>query len=208
MRAFFGLTFVAAGLLFVAPSYAQTNTGRWSLSLDGGVALPQNVNIKGGDTIDFDGGFRIDAGVGYKICPPLTAEVEAGLIDNSVNKIGGVAVGSYGGTATLYQVPLVAQIIWAPCLKGVVKPYLGVGIGGVATVANLDTPLGNVNDTDVVFCYQAEAGVKFLAGEHLELGVVYKFLGTLDHSWSENGVTLNTDGIFTHSIMAVLTWKF
>jgi opacity protein-like surface antigen len=208
MRSLFGLTLAAAAAFVTAQAGAQTNSGPWSLNFDGGVAMPQNVNIKGGDSIEFATGFRVDAGVGYRFLKPLVAEIDVGIIDNSVTRIGGLDVSSYGGSASLYQVPLVAQVIYEPQLKGVVRPFIGAGFGGIATVANFETPLGSINDTDYTFCYQGVAGVKLAAGDHLEFGVAYKFLGTLDHSWSENGVTLKTDGILTHTIMAVVTWKF
>ena len=202
------MAFAVALASVAMPAGAQTNTGPWSVNFDGGVAIPQNVNIKGGDTINFGTGFRLDAGVGYRLLKPLVAELDAGVIDNAVTTIGGVTVSSYGGSARLYQIPLVAQLIYSPVQKGVFRPFIGAGAGGIATVANLQTPLGSINDTDYTFCYQGVAGVKLAANEHLEFGVIYKFLGTLDHSWSENGVTLKTDGILTHAIMAVVTWKF
>ena len=208
MRAFFGLAVAAALAVLALPAGAQTNAGPWSVTMEGGVALPQNLNIKGGDSIDFDAGYRFDAGVGYQLFKPLTAQVEAGVIHNSINSIGGLAVASYGGSAALYQVPLIAELILAPPGQRIVKPFIGGGLGGVATVAQLDTPLGDVHDTDFTFCYQATAGIKLQAGDHLEFGLVYKFLGTLDHSWSQNGVTFDTEGMVTHTIMAVFTWKF
>jgi opacity protein-like surface antigen len=202
-------------LLTAAAFASETNLvespvdqNRWSVNLDAGIALPQSVNIQGADRMDFDKGIRFDAGVGYVLTKTLSVGVETGIIHNSVDKIGGVPVSTYGGNAEIFQVPLVADLIFTPPLKGILKPYIGAGVGGVATVANLDTPLGAVNDMDVTFCFQGIAGIKCAAGEHLEFGVAYKFLGTLDHSWSENGVTLNTDGILTHSIVAVITWKF
>lgn len=208
MKAFLRVM-VAFGLAtVVARGQEQDRTNRWSVTADAGASYPMNVNIQGGDSITFYRGFRVDGGVGYGLTKTLSVGLEAGVIGNTVDKIGGEAVASYGGTASIYQVPLLANIFFTPPLKSIIKPYVGAGLGGVATVANLDTPLGNVNDTDITFCFQGTAGVKCTATEHLEVSIAYKFLGTLDHSWSENGVTLNTSGILTHAVVAAVTWKF
>jgi len=42
----------------------------------------------------------------------------------------------------------------------------------------------------------------------MDLGVAYKFVGTADHNWHNNNITLKTDGTMTHTILATFTWRF
>jgi opacity protein-like surface antigen len=200
---------LASGVLALATAaQAQGQTNRLYLNAGAGVVIQQSVNIKGGDKIEFDRGFRFDAGLGCRCAKYLSAEIETGVIYTGIDKIGGITVSSYGGGANLYQVPLVAGLVYRPSSQCPFKPYIGLGVGGVATVVDLKTPLGNVNDADFAFCYQCMAGVKYDLGKRVELGLAYKFLGTTDHRWADQGVTLDTQRTMSHSILATLTWSF
>ena len=42
----------------------------------------------------------------------------------------------------------------------------------------------------------------------MDVGLAYKFLGTFNHDWSEQGITFKTGGTYSHSFLATLTWKF
>jgi opacity protein-like surface antigen len=192
----------------VANAYAHEVGSHLYLNFDAGGAVVQDVRIKDGDTIKFNPGGRIDAGLGWRISEPLSVEFETGVAFNSVDKIGGVAVSSYGGNADIYQIPLLVNLVYTPPLKSAIKPFIGIGAGGIGTVADMQTPLGNINDTDFTFAYQAVAGVKWTLSKHAEINLDYKFLGSFDHSWSSGGVTLRTESIFTHSLLLSFSWKF
>lgn len=177
------------------------------LTLDAGVALVQNLNIKGGNTVELNPGARFDGAFGWQFSKPLAAEFETGLTLNSVDKIGGVSVSSYGGRADIYQIPMLVNLVYTLPLEGKMKPFIGAGGGGIATVADMQTPLGGIDDTDFTFGYQGFAGVRWALSERADIGLAYKFLGSLDHSWSSRGVTLKTDATFTHSFMISFRWK-
>lgn len=197
---------VALALAFTAQ--AQETPGSVYLKADAGATFEQGLNIKGGSKLDFDTGFRFDVGPGYQITKSLAAEFEVGVIYNQVDTLGGVPLSTYGASADLYQIPMLVNVVYTVPLKGAIHPYIGAGLGGVATVVDVTSPLGDVNDTDFVFGYQALAGLTFSVAEHVELGVAYKFLGTTDHHWSDHGVTLDTDPAYSHSILATLKWRF
>ena len=198
------LTLGAASL--AANAHAQQR--EYYLNVDAGVSLVQNLNIKGGNNIELNPGARFDGAFGWQSSKQLAAEFETGFTLNSVDKIGGVAVSSYGGKADIYQIPMLVNLVYTPPLQGRIKPFIGAGGGGIATMADMQTPLGNVNDTDFTFGYQGFAGVGWTLSERTEIGVAYKFMGSLDHSWSSRGVTLKTDSMFTHSILLSFLWKF
>jgi opacity protein-like surface antigen len=187
---------------------AQETNGPFYLKAEAGAAFQQGLAIKGGDKMDFDTGFRFDIGPGWQFTPSLAAELEVGVIYNTVDSIGSLPVSSYGGSANFYQVPVLANLVFTLPLQGPLRPYIGAGVGGVATVVDLTTPLGEVNDSDFVFGYQALAGVQYALSEHVELGAAYKFLGTTDHHWSQDSVTLDTEPTYSHSVLVTLTWKF
>lgn len=178
------------------------------LNVDAGVSLVQNLNIKGGNTVELNPGARFDGAFGWQFSKPLAAEFETGFVLNSVDKIGGVAVSSYGGRADIYQIPLLVNLVYTLPVQGKIKPFISVGGGGIAAVADMQTPLGSINDTDFTFGYQGSAGAKWKLSDRVDFGLAYKFLASLDHSWSSRGVTLKTDAMFTHSLMLSLGWKF
>jgi len=187
---------------------AHAQEREYYLNIDAGVSLVQNLNIKGGNTIELNPGARFGGAFGWQFSQPLAAEFETGLTLNSVDKIGGVAVSSYGGRADIYQIPMLVNLVYTLPVQGKIKPYIGVGGGGIATVADMQTPLGGIDDTDFTFGYQGFVGVKWALSERADVGLGYKFLASLDHSWSSRGVTLKTDAAFTHSLMLSFCWKF
>jgi opacity protein-like surface antigen len=178
------------------------------LNLDAGVSMVQDLNIKGGNTVEINPGARFDGAFGWQFSKPLAAEFETGITLNSVDKIGGIAVSSYGGRADIYQIPMLVNLVYTLPVQGKIKPYVGAGAGGIATMADMQTPLGNINDTDFTFGYQGFAGVRWTLSERADIGVAYKFMASLDHGWSSSGVTLKTDGMFTHALMLFFRWKF
>jgi len=199
--------------LAAAPAYAQcTNL---YVDVSAGPALQQDVSIHNSSfgnagTVNFDAGLRAGVRIGYDFTPSFAAEFETGVIWNGVNSIHGNTLSDFGSSANLCEIPLLANFIYKP-LHGAFEPYVGVGCGGVAGIFDeSNTPLfgPSFNDSDFVFAYQAEAGFKYSVSQNIELGLAYQFLGTTDHHWADNGVSLNTGGTMTHAITATFTWRF
>jgi len=187
---------------------AHAQERQYYLDVDAGVSLVQDLNIKGGNTIELNPGARIDGAFGWQFSKQFAAEFNTGLTLNSIDKIGGVAVSSYGGSADIYQIPLLVNLVYTLPMQGKINPFVGIGGGGIATIADMQTPLGNVNDTDFTFGYQGFAGVGWALSDRADIALAYKFMGSLDHNWSSGGVTLKTDAMFTHSILLSFRWKF
>jgi opacity protein-like surface antigen len=187
---------------------ASAQQREYYLNVDAGVSLVQNLNIKGGNTIELNPGALFDGAFGWQFSKSLAAEFETGFALNSVDKIGGVAVSSYGGRADIYQIPMLVNLVYTFPVEGKIKPFISAGGGGIAALADMQTPLGSVNDTDFTFGYQGSAGARWRLSERSDIGLAYRFLASLDHSWSSGGVTLKTDGMFTHSLMLSFCWKF
>lgn len=215
MKTSIGLTVVGTSLLLAAQSRGQS-ADKFYLDVNVGGAIPQNSKIQvspfgnSGD-VAFDAGVRGGLALGYHITPSFAAQLESGIVWNNVHSIHGNTISSFpGASAEIYEVPMLADFIYKP-LHGAFQPYIGAGVGGAATIfdsSNLPLYGSSFSDTDFTFAYQAQAGFKYAVNSNVELGIAYEFLGTLDHHWSDHGVTFKTDGTMTHAIMATLTWRF
>ena len=200
-----------------APSAIETNAvpSKMYVSGDVGVAWQQNVNAHGNGMVNFDTGVRGDVTFGYNFCEHFAAELETGVIANSINSIAGNTLSSFGASADIYEIPVLVNAIYKLPLKGGWTHFVGIGVGGTATYLTAqNVPLfgfgsnSSYNSTDFTFAYQAEAGFKYAISENIDLGFAYKFTGTPDHNWSDNGVTFKTDGTMAHAVLATFTWKF
>jgi len=200
-----------------APSAIETNSvvSKMYVSGDVGAAWQQNINSHGNGTVNFDTGVRGDVTFGYNFCENFAAELETGVIANSISSIAGNTLSSFGASASIYEIPILVNGIYKLPLNGGWTPYIGVGVGGAATYLSAENvPLfgfashSSYSSTDFTFAYQAEVGVKYAVSKNIDLGIGYKFTGTTDHGWSDNGVTFNTDGTLTHAVLATFTWKF
>jgi opacity protein-like surface antigen len=177
-----------------------------------GVSVPSSITSHT-ITIDkpklsLDPGFRVDMIGGYNITDSIAIEVEAGVLYNSFDKISlsgtvdGVpfAVSQKLSDMNLWQVPILLNGVYTFQLDSKFKPFLGAGAGGIFTIVEGN----NDSENDFTFAYQGMAGVKYQISESMDIGVTYKFLGTLDHKFAD----VKTDAIFSHSILAALTVKF
>ena len=215
MKTSLGLTCVGTTLLLAAaPNQAQASDKLY-FDVSAGGALPQHIAIQqspfgNSGNVEPKTGERGDLSVGYNFLPHFAAELDTGVIWNGIESISGNNFGAQASSGDLYEIPLLVNLIYKPC-QGAFQPYIGVGAGGVvAHMSSTSVALfgGSFSDTDITFAYQAEAGLKFVCGSKVELGLVYKFLGTTDHDWTDHGVTLKTDGTMIHSILATFTWRF
>ena len=213
--------FAVAGIFSLgAAAQAGEPTSKTYLGFDVGVALQQEVNARdnsGADAgkVKFDPGIRGDVVFGYNFCDSFAAELEVGVLANSISSISGNQLSDFGASADLYQIPLLVNAVYRLPLKGPLTAYVGVGVGGAATILQgNNVPLFNFNpnssysDVDYTFAYQAMAGLKYAINRNIDLGIAYKFIGTTDHQWTDNGVVFSSDGTMAHTILATFTWKF
>lgn len=210
---------VGTTLWMAATAHSQAQSAdKLYLNVNAGPAITQDASIQNspfGNTgnIRFDTGLRADLGLGYEVTPSFAAELETGVIWNGVHSIQNNNLSSLNASADLYQIPVLADVIYKP-LHGSFQPYVGAGFGGVAglfdssNVPLFAPPGSSYSATDWTFAYQFEAGFKYAVSEKIELGLAYKFLATSNHDWTDSGVTLKTDGTMTHAILATFTWRF
>ena len=84
---------------------------------------------------------------------------------------------------------------------------MGGGVGGIASIFEGDDfrgLTGRDSQSDFTFAYQGVAGLAFAVADRADIGVVYKFLGTADHTFQD----LKTRENYSHSIMATFDFRF
>ena len=205
-------------------------------SASGALGRFGGISVKGNDSgkIIALGNLFGDVTIGGTMTGRIAAagQAVAGLAGTRLGILGNVTVKSFAAGAAIVSGGLMGDAtgktvisVGSPKgflaavgginLKGGWTPYVGAGVGGAATYLTAqNVPLfgfgchTSYSSTDFTFAYQATAGLKYAISENIELGIAYKFTGTTDHNWSDNGVTFKTDGTVTHAVLASLTWKF
>lgn len=218
--ALLGLMFTAKAQAQYVPAnpyqyqYQPYPTGPFYVGVDMGGVFMQSVKLKNlGQSADVDPGVRGDFTFGYHVAPPLAIEFETGTLWNQFS--GNSAFGASGIEANLYQIPFLANLVFhAPLGNSGISVYVGGGAGGEAAQLDLSQENFGVHahayDTDFTFAYEGKAGLKYAFAPNMEVGIGYKFLGTLDHKWFNDnpGLFVNTGPLYSHSVQASFTWHF
>jgi opacity protein-like surface antigen len=214
---FRSLAMIGAGFAFAWPEtgrsqefYLNANAG---VSLANDVALHRFLVPTPGAKVKLDPGARLSVAGGYNINGYLGVQFETGCNYNSVKSISGRG----DIDASLSHIPMLGDVVVrydkADC-KWV--PYAGAGAGGDASSISLDhvrAPNGQVVDnsaTDVVFAWQAFAGVRYKFARNMSLGGGYKFFWADGASWDvrRSSGAIETGSARVHSFGADFTWKF
>ncbi len=96
-------------------------------------------------------------------------------------------------------------------------PYLVGGVGfavlGLETVYGTDTASGNVSklyhaNNDVVFAYQAGAGLDYAINRHFSVDVGYRYFGTTNASLNNDYPKATGLKYHSHDIVAGVTYSF
>jgi opacity protein-like surface antigen len=215
-----------------SPQYQTPDSADWTQSLYSRVKLggffqqdaaldktissgiPPSIFTSGTTTFNF--GARGDVVLGYNINQSLAAEFDTGLLWNSADKIGTNSLSSIGQSFDTYTIPVLVNFIYRIPIKGPWSSYVGIGVGGAATILVYNLNGSDLTDCNFVFAYQAEAGFTYKLSQSASFGIAYDFLGTTDPSWdlsqtigaSTASYHLKEKGFYTHSITLSFTWDF
>lgn len=172
-----------------------------------GITIPAGTYTVNKPKVSFDPGLRVDMIGGYKVSETVALELEAGLLYNSLDKLSISGTQdtvpfshSYKLNANLWQVPVFVNGVYTFKLDSKFKPFLGAGVGGVWTCVEGS----GESESDFTFAYQGMAGIRYELSNTMDIGLTYKFLGSLDHEFGG----IKTDGIYSHSILAAFTFRF
>jgi len=100
-----------------------------------------------------------------------------------------------------------------------VSPYIGAGVGGSVSVLDVDhLEINGVSlhgsDGDVVFAWQALAGLRFMINKHMGVSVEYRYFQADAPSWTaDETFGTATDHVkfghaYTHSASVAFDWRF
>jgi len=166
------------------------------------------------NTVKYRTGLAADAAFGYAFNQYAALDFELGYVGAKIDSVPGY----FANNTYVDNVPFLANFTLSyPIPRTIMVPYIGMGVGGADVILDADNfqnvASGDVVDgkeNDVVFAWQAFAGVRFRLARDLSLGIGYKFLATEDPSFTypPDNFHVNFDGARTHSVMASLEWKF
>ena len=216
-----GMMLAGAAVCFALE--AQNADSKWYFRGDLGVSLPMETDLEeflgpvNDVEIDFDPGLRLGVAGGYRITPWLAVEVESGAQFNSINESRGESV-----DASLTQVPLMGNVAVQCNNFDRWVPFVGIGAGGVSSILDIDervdvdegTARVEGNDADLVFAYQAFAGVRYEFNDRMGVGLLYRFMGAEGASWDVDSDDLGgdlkiaLDDVFTHSVSVLFQLHF
>jgi opacity protein-like surface antigen len=184
-----------------------------------GPALAQRTDVLevfgpvSGVKVKYDPGLRLSVAGGYHFCSYFSAELESGIIYNTIDSISG----SPEPDASLANVPLLCNAVFHLPLESKFTPYCGVGAGGSSSVLDINhATIAGVSlhgdDAVMVWAVQAFAGFRYEFNDHMAVGAGYKFLATGEPEWdaiSAGGSgRIRFDKARTHALLAEFTMRF
>jgi opacity protein-like surface antigen len=169
------------------------------VSFGAGVNIVNDVDFETGGTAEFDPGFRFSVAGGYHFTPLISAEIETGFLSNDVTDAGDTA---------LSQVPFLANVVFRFENSSRFIPFVGAGAGGVASFLRIDDFISSDEDSDVVFAWQAQAGVHYRINDNMSAGITYKYLGADSPEFDLGGGLIPLDVVHNHAILASFNWSF
>ena len=89
-----------------------------------------------------------------------------------------------------------------------IVPYIGIGIGGASISVDATAPGVRVDDDDLVFAYQAMAGVGFVVNKQVTIDLGYKYFATADPSFELVGGGTVDSEYSSHNVFLGLRYNF
>lgn len=188
--------------------------------LKGYTDTPIGLNGPSGK-VNYDVGVSGGAAFGFAFDRYVSLDFQTGYTWGRMNSVQNY---SQNGS-TMGNVPFLGNLTLSlPIPHTNIVPYVGGGIGGSDSILDAHNfyPLaigpgpGNENAIygsrdDVVFAWQAFAGVRFMLNPNISLGVGYGFFATGNPTFSyppEPNLNTEFQGVRTHTIMLTLQANF
>jgi len=170
--------------------------------------------VSPGSRVEFNPGPRFGVTAGYDVLEFLGLEAQLGIYENEISSISGAT----SLNAWLVNVPFMANARLHLPTYYRVSPYVGGGVGGSTTI--LDSDHITINDIhlsgsdgEVVFAWQAFAGIRFAIGQHMGISIEYRYFESDPATWHADSFGTASDRasfgkIQTHSVSAAFDWSF
>jgi outer membrane protein len=184
------LAVVSTLCLGLLSAQAQLDAHKAYLKGDIGVSLTQDTDLKsffgesvGGTEIDFDPGLRLGVAAGYQVTEWFSPELEWGFNFNEIKSAGADL-----DDATFLNMPLLINARFQWPNTSLLTPYAGAGVGFSTVVIGADemTVGGTTmegSEADLVFTWQAFAGLRVKLGESIGLSLEYRFIQSQGAEW-------------------------
>jgi OmpA-OmpF porin, OOP family len=179
------------------------------LGLGAGVNFAEDSDVTGtgvNATADYDTGYSIIGAIGHSYRNKMRGEFELGYQDLDVGSVSGSSAGS--GDVDVFSFMINGFYDFKNKSKW--TPYVGVGIGGANVSADgVSNVSGSVlDDSDLVFAYQAMGGLTYQVNSNLGLFADYRYFGTSDADLTlANNTDVDAD-FASHRIMFGMRWHF
>ena len=177
--------------------------------VNGGVAWQGDYNVSDSltdDKVSFDTGFRIDLGYQLGLTENWALQFEVGYIYNGLDKFEDNS-GSSPAHGELWQLPVLANVIYNIPLQPNLNLYFGAGLGADFSFIHAEGD----NADAVSFAYQGTVGLNYAVASNIDLGIAYKFLGTTGQTFNDlggSGSDVKIDSSWNQSILLTVLFKF
>lgn len=185
----------------------------WYVSGAGGATWFESADGQAGNTsleTSFDKGYAFLGAAGRQFGNGFRAEGEFGYRNAATNKPKVNSGPEFNTDGSMSALSFMANGYYDFDVGMKIKPYIGGGIGFARVSVNDICINGTqlVDDSDVVFAYQAIGGLGYDPSQNLTAFVEYRYFATLDPSFNaSNGG--NYDSQFTsHNAMLGLRYHF
>jgi opacity protein-like surface antigen len=168
-----------------------------------------------GSKVKFDPGYRLGIAAGYDLCQFFAVEGEVGVMANNIKSI----TGADRVDAVFANVPFLVNAKLQAPKNWKLRPYIGGGVGGSASVLSVDhIDMNDISvhgsDSDVVFAYQGFTGFRIAINEAMGVGFEYRYFRADRPTWKADFASgTGTDRLAfgraeTHAFSLVFDWHF
>lgn len=207
---------------FNVPAQGQEALSRWYLKADAGGNWTDDVDLKEfigpvqpGSTLSLKPGMRLGVAGGYQLTDWFAPEAEFGMQHNQIDAV----TGAWSGDGRLSTFPLLLNAKFQYHNSTPFTPYAGAGVGFSTAVLSLDNlGIGNTSidgtEADMVFAWQAFAGLRYTLNERISLGLEYRFVASegptfeADLGWANSSDKIKLGDIQTHSVSFTFNYQF
>lgn len=158
----------------------------------------------------FDTGYVFSGAIGREFGNGLRAEGEVGYRNASVDTITPNSGSEFNGEGSMSALSLMANGLYDFDVGMKIKPYIGAGIGFARVSAN-DIKLNGsqlVDDSDVVFAYQAIGGLGYDLTRDWTAFAEYRYFATLDPTFNATGGGDYDSQFMSHNALVGVRYRF
>jgi outer membrane protein OmpA-like peptidoglycan-associated protein len=185
------------------PGWYAALGGMYHGSLDGNAHFTPSQNV-----FEYEPGWGVEGSGGYAFKNGFRLEGEIEHLSSGVDKV----TGGTGGSGTLAETDFLLNALYDFHTGTMWTPYIGAGAGlGLIDGDNMGT-LSNgaaMNDSQMVFVYQAIAGVSAQITHHWAATADYRYIASTNPRFSTNtGATPTTIDNRSHNFVIGVRYSF